>query len=171
MCLMILLVYLLLLLLLLTQYTQAHGQCTCYTRTRENNGRWTDEGMGTVIACIETAQSIHLARLHPHLHTATSLAAGLPWLLMIRAFSARHPAMAFIPDVRLICHWLLSTSFCPSAVQPLEMHGRSDAQNHQRVLAGLPAANDAPLDDSSYCSPQSPGRAVGFRCRRNRAML
>ena len=43
-------------------------------------------------------------------------------LLMIRAFSTRHPAMAFIPDVRLICHWLLFTSLCPSAVQPLERY-------------------------------------------------
>ena len=33
----------------------------------------------------------------------------------------------------------------------------SDAQNHQRVLAGLPAANDAPLDDSSYYFPSRPG--------------
>ena len=78
-------------------------------------------------------------------------------LLMIRAFSTRHPAMAFIPDVRLICHWLLFTSLCPSAVQPLEIHGRSDAQNHQRVRTRLPAANDTPLDDSSYCSPSLPG--------------
>ena len=53
---------------------------------------------------------------------------------MIRAFSTRHPAMAFIPDVRLICHWLLVTSFCPSAVQPLEMHGRSDKLTPTRVI-------------------------------------
>ena len=78
-------------------------------------------------------------------------------LLMIRAFSTRHPAMAFIPDVRLICHWLLFTSLCPPAVQPLEIHGRSDVQNHQRVRTRLPAANDTPLDDSSYCSPSLPG--------------
>ena len=57
-------------------------------------------------------------------------------LLMIRAFSTRHPAMAFIPDVRLICHWLLSTSFCSSAVQPLEIHGRSDAQTRQESSQG-----------------------------------
>ena len=44
--------------------------------------------------------------------------------------------MAFIPGVRLICHWLLSTSFCPSAVQPIEIHGRSDAQNHQESAQG-----------------------------------
>ena len=40
-----------------------------------------------------------------------------------------------------------------------------------RVRAGLPAENDTPLDDSSYFSPQSPGRVVGFRYRRNRAIL
>ena len=65
--------------------------------------------------------------------------------------------MAFIPGVRLICHWVLFTSLCPSAVQPLEIHGRSDAQNHQRVRTRLPAANDTPLDDSSYFSPSLPG--------------
>ena len=55
---------------------------------------------------------------------------------MIRAFSTQHPAMAFIPDVRLICRWLLFTSLCPSAVQPLEIHGRSDAQNRQESSQG-----------------------------------
>ena len=78
-------------------------------------------------------------------------------LLMIRAFSTQHPAMAFIPGVRLICRWLLFTSFCPSAVQPLEIHGRSDVQNHQRVRTRLPAANDTPLANSSYYSPGLPG--------------
>ena len=39
-------------------------------------------------------------------------------LLMIRAFSTRHPAMAFIPDVRLICHWLLP-AFVPTMFRPL----------------------------------------------------
>ena len=44
--------------------------------------------------------------------------------------------MEFIPGVRLICHWLLSTSFCSSAVQPLEIHGRSDAQTRQESSQG-----------------------------------
>ena len=44
--------------------------------------------------------------------------------------------MASIPSVRLICHRLLSTGLCPSAVQPLEIHGRRDAQNHQESARG-----------------------------------
>ena len=44
--------------------------------------------------------------------------------------------MAFIPGVRLICHWLLFTSLCSSAVQPLEIHGRSDAQNNHESTQG-----------------------------------
>ena len=82
--------------------------------------------VGTVIVSIDTAPAY---TLHPpviRVYTRRKPRRRLAILLMIGAFSTRHPAMTFIPDVRLICHWLLLTSFCPSAVQPLEMNGRSD---------------------------------------------
>ena len=45
---------------------------------------------------------------------------------MIRAFSARHLAMTFIPGVRSVCRRLSDCGFCHPYVQPIEilrMHG------------------------------------------------
>ena len=58
----------------------------------------------------------------------------LAMLLMIRAFSARHPAMAFIPGVSLICHRLLFTGFCPDDVPPFELLVGSDKLTPMRVI-------------------------------------
>ena len=82
--------------------------------------------VGTVIVSIDTAP---VYTLHPpviHTYTRRKPRRRLAILLMIGAFSTRRPAMAFIPGVRLVCHRLLLTGFCPSAVQPLEIRGRSD---------------------------------------------
>ena len=43
--------------------THAHGQCTYHTRMREDNGQRTDEGIGTVIASIDTVLRY---TSHPH---------------------------------------------------------------------------------------------------------
>ena len=90
----------------------------------KDNGRM--KCVGTVVASIDTAT---VYTLHPpviRVYTRRKPRRRLAILLMIGAFSTRHPAMAFIPGVRLVCHRLLLTGFCPSAVQPLEMRGRSD---------------------------------------------
>ena len=82
--------------------------------------------VGTVIASIDTAQ---MYTLHPpviHTYTRRKPRRRLAILLMIGAFSTRRPAMAFIPGVRLICHWLLFTSFCPDDVPPFELLVGSD---------------------------------------------
>ena len=42
--------------------------------------------------------------------------------------------MAFIPDVRLICHRLLSTGFCPDDVPPFELLVGSDKLTPMRVI-------------------------------------
>ena len=54
-------------------------------------------------------------------------------LLMIRAFSTRHPAMAFIPDVRLICHWLPPV-FVPTMFRPLSCSSEATTQHPLRVI-------------------------------------
>ena len=106
-----------------THNTHAHGQCPHHTRARRTkDGR----SAGTVIACIETVPAY---TPHPSVirtYTRRKPRRWLAILLMIGALSTRHTAMAYIPGVRLICRWLLFTSFCPSAVQPLERRGRSD---------------------------------------------
>ena len=82
--------------------------------------------VGTVIASIDTAQ---MYTLHPpviHTYTRRKPRRRLAILLMIGALSTRGPAMALIPGVRLVCHRLLLTGFCPSGVQRREMRGRSD---------------------------------------------
>ena len=78
----------------------------------KDNGRM--KCVGTVIASIDTAP---MYTLHPpviRVYTRRKPRRRLAMLLMIGAFSTRHPAMAFIPDVRLICHWLP-----PAFVRPL----------------------------------------------------
>ena len=52
---------------------------------------------------------------------------------MIRAFSTRHPAMAFIPDVRLICHWL-PPAFVPTMFRPLSCSSEATTQHPLRVI-------------------------------------
>lgn len=57
---------------------------------------------------------------------------------MIGAFSTRHPAIAFIPGVRLICHWLLLTSFCPSACStPRDTRTKRQNNTHCGLYGGL----------------------------------
>lgn len=107
---------------------------------------------------------------------------------MIGAFSTRHPAMAFIPGVRLICHWLLLTSFCPSVCStPRDTRTKRQKQPPLQVIrwshnayithycaaaALIPerlrwniacAGNCFPLDYSSYYSPSLPGVWSVFR--------
>ena len=101
-------------------------------------------------------------------------------LLMIRAFSTRHPAMAFIPDVRLICHWL-PPAFVPTMFRPLSCSSEATTQHPPRAIrwsdnayithyyaaaALIPerlrwniarAGNCLPLDYSSYYFPSRPG--------------
>ena len=54
-------------------------------------------------------------------------------LLMIGAFSTRHPAMAFIPDVRLICRWL-PPAFVPTMFRPLSCSPEATIQHPLRVI-------------------------------------
>ena len=54
-------------------------------------------------------------------------------LLMIRAFSTQHPAMAFMPDVRLICHWL-PPAFVPTMFRPLSCSSEATKQYPLRVI-------------------------------------
>ena len=54
-------------------------------------------------------------------------------LLMIGAFSTRHPAMAFIPGVRLICHWL-PPAFVPTMFRPLSCSSEATTQHPLRVI-------------------------------------
>ena len=57
---------------------------------------------------------------------------------MIGAFSTRRPAIAFIPGVRLICHWLLLTSFCPSACSaPRDTRTERQHNTHCELYGGL----------------------------------
>ena len=72
--------------------------------------RTTDNGrmkcVGTVIVSIDTAQMYTSHTPVIRVYTRRKPRRRLAILLMIGAFSTRHPAMAFIPGVRLICHWL-----------------------------------------------------------------
>ena len=52
---------------------------------------------------------------------------------MIRAFSTQHPAMAFIPNVRLICHWL-PPAFVPTMFRPLSCSSEATKQYPLRVI-------------------------------------
>ena len=76
--------------------------------------------------------------LHPpiiHTYTRRKPRRRLAILLMIGAFSTRRPAMAFIPGVRLICHWLLLTSFCPSVCStPRDTRTKRQKQHPLQVI-------------------------------------
>ena len=110
-----------------TKNTHTHGhKPVSYACVKGRGTKGGQNAMGTVIVSIDTAQ---MYTLHPpviHTYTRRKPRRRLAILLMIGAFSTRRPAMAFIPGVRLVCHRLLLTGFCPSAVQPLEIRGRSD---------------------------------------------
>lgn len=134
MCLMILLVYLLLLLLSYTIRICANTMPASYAYAKKTRRTRDGRSVGTVIACIETAPAY---TPHPPVIRTYMRRKPRRRLAMVvdnKGFSTQHPAMAFIPGVRLICRWLLFTSFCPSAVQPLEMHGRSDKLTPMRVI-------------------------------------
>lgn len=88
--------------------------------------------------------------------------------------------MAFIPSVRLICHWL-PPAFVPTMFSPLRCSPEATTQHPLRVIrwsdnayithyyaaaALIPerlrwniarVGNCLPLDNSSYCSPGLPG--------------
>ena len=91
--------------------------------------------MGTVIVSIDTAP---VYTPHPpfiHTYTRRKPRRRLAILLMIGAFSTRRPAMAFIPGVRLICHWLLLTSFCPSVCStPRDTRTKRQKQHPLQVI-------------------------------------
>ena len=52
---------------------------------------------------------------------------------MIRAFSTRHPAMAYIPGVRLICHWL-PPAFVPTMFRPSSCSSEATTQHPLIVI-------------------------------------
>ena len=57
---------------------------------------------------------------------------------MIGAFSTRRQAIAFIPGVRLICHRLLLTGFCPSACStPRDTRTKRQNNAHCELYGGL----------------------------------
>ena len=89
--------------------------------------------VGTVIASIDTAQ---MYTLHPpviHTYTRRKPRRRLAILLMIGAFSTRRPAMAFIPDVRLVCH-RLPPAFVPTMFRPLSCSPEATTQHPLRVI-------------------------------------
>ena len=107
-----LLVYLL---LLLSYIIRARTDNARIIRACE--GQLADEAKEQSTRVPTPSQHIRLARPSSAPTHGENLAAGLPWLLMKRAFSTRQPAMTVNPIVRLICDWL-PPAFVPTMFRP-----------------------------------------------------
>ena len=137
MCLMILVYlftcyYYYLVIIIILHNTRTHGHKPASCAHAKDEGRTKCSGQSSRVS----RPSQHIRPIRPPsapMH-GENLAAGLPWLLMIRAFSTRHPAMAFIPGARLICHWL-PPAFVPTMFRPLSCSSEATNQ-HQRALYG-----------------------------------
>lgn len=146
MCLMIYLLLLVVIIIIIAYKIRTRADISPY-HMRMREGQRTDEAQGQ-----SSRVSRPTCRIHPIRPSSTSacgenLAAGLPCLLMIRAFSRDtqrwHLCQVSVQFVNahigdMIAHHSNRVppicGFCPSAVQPLEMHGRSDKLTPTRVI-------------------------------------